>query len=122
MFVGFASRLQTCNRVSHFAVGVEAGFEVINVKFHVELFEIDILFAPQIGNGEFADVFQIGNIAVGADRGAIRCGQGLARKKIGGDVGYILALICCLRPSGVAVAADGVERGAGKYALQIWRK
>ena len=92
MFVGFASRLQTRNCVSHFAVGVEAGFKVVVVKLDFKGLQVQVLFMAQIGHGKLANTVQVMHIAASSETAVVRRDSFLGQE-IGRNVCDVLAVV-----------------------------
>ena len=74
------------------AAGVEARLQVVIVKAHVKGFEVQVLFAAQIGYGKFAHAVHIVHIAAGGAAAVVGL-NGFARQKIVGDVLDVVAVV-----------------------------
>ena len=92
LLVGLACVLELLHGGIHLAAGVKARLQVIVVKAHVKGFEVQVLFAAQIGHGKLAHAVHVVHITAGGAAAVVGL-NGFARQKIVGDVLDVVAVV-----------------------------
>ncbi len=89
LLVGVAARREGLHHRVHAAVGVQAGFQVVDVELDAEGLQVGVLLAAQRRHGEHAHGFEVRDVAAPGDEGAR-------------DLLDVFAAVAVLGPAGLA--------------------